>query len=382
MKESFEVIGEGSFGCVHKPSLTCQDKNISYKNKVSKLLLSREAKKELKEYAMISSVDKTREFYLGAPTSCKLNATKDALRAINKCKNLTRKYFKNNVTKSKLNNMSLLVMNYGGVNLKSYAVSLEKLKRNLSNINAVRNFWIESHRLFRGIFTFQKYGILHHDIKPQNIVYSKGDNRVNYIDFGHMRNMQKEIQLTHDSGNWIYNYAFWNYPLEIQFLNRKDYIAFAKKSSSERKKYFDYFIEDLNKYKISKLSNAFDYFMEYVCYNTSKKKVNENVKRYLDDFNRMLEKMSLDEYDIFLKRSIETIDVYGLGMSLQYVLMCSKHLMNPGIIKEMEECFYKMTCANLFERYNCTEAIVHFENILTAHYSGATFNNHEIVYRN
>jgi hypothetical protein len=194
--------------------------------------------------------------------------------------------------------------------------------------------------------------------------------------------MQKEIQLTHESGNWIYNYAFWNYPLEIQFLNRKDYIAFAKKSSSERKKYFDYFIEDLNKYKISKLSNAFDYFMEYVCYNTSKKKVNENVKRYLDDFNRMLEKMSLDEYDIFLKRSIETIDVYGLGMSLQYVLMCSKHLMNPGIIKEMEECFYKMTCANLFERYNCTEAIVHFENILTAHYSGATFNNHEIVYRN
>jgi|UniRef100_A0A6C0DYA9 serine/threonine protein kinase len=379
MEESVEVIGEGSFGCVHKPSLKCQDKKMSYKNKVSKLLLSKDAKKELREYAIISSVDKNRDFYLGAPTTCKLNATKDALRAINKCKNLTRKHFKNNVTKAKLKNMSILVMNYGGVNLKSFAVSLEKLGRNPSNMNGVNAFWVESHRLFRGILTFQKYGILHHDIKPQNIVYSKVKNRMNYIDFGHMRNMQKEIQLTRESGNWIYNYAFWNYPLEIQFLNRKDYIAFTKKTANKRKEYFEYFIEDLNKYKISKLSNAFDYFMEYICYNTSKKKVDEIVKRYLDDFYSMLEKMSLEEYDIFLKRSIETIDVYGLGMSLQYVLMCCKHLMNPTIVKEMEECFFKMTSANLFVRYNSTESIVHFENILTAHYSDVAFNNHELV---
>ena len=32
-----EVIGEGSYGCVHRPSLECNRENINYKNKVSKI---------------------------------------------------------------------------------------------------------------------------------------------------------------------------------------------------------------------------------------------------------------------------------------------------------------------------------------------------------
>jgi hypothetical protein len=31
-----KVIGEGSYGCVMKPSLPCKNKTISYKNKISK----------------------------------------------------------------------------------------------------------------------------------------------------------------------------------------------------------------------------------------------------------------------------------------------------------------------------------------------------------
>ena len=239
----------------------------------------------------------------------------------------------------------------------------------------VNEFWVESHRLFRGIFTFQKYRILHHDIKPQNIVYHKLQNRVNYIDFGHMRNMEKEMQMSYESNNWIYEYAYWNYPLEIQFLNREEYYAFTTKSPSMRKEYFDVFIEDLNTVQSSKLAIAFDIFMEYACYNTSKKKVEEIKRLYIYDFYKMLEKMSLDEYDIFLKRSIESIDVYGLGISLQYVLLCCKHLMKPETVKVMEECFFKMTCANLFERYDCSESIAHFESILSNHF-GVVFENH------
>ena len=38
------VIGEGAFGCVHKPSLTCSNKRISYKNKISQSFLPPEIK--------------------------------------------------------------------------------------------------------------------------------------------------------------------------------------------------------------------------------------------------------------------------------------------------------------------------------------------------
>ena len=37
MSENTNVIGEGTYGCVHKPSLKCKNKpGLDYKNKVSK----------------------------------------------------------------------------------------------------------------------------------------------------------------------------------------------------------------------------------------------------------------------------------------------------------------------------------------------------------
>ena len=32
------VVGEGTYGCVHKPSLRCDKLNVDYKEKVSKLM--------------------------------------------------------------------------------------------------------------------------------------------------------------------------------------------------------------------------------------------------------------------------------------------------------------------------------------------------------
>jgi serine/threonine protein kinase len=108
-------------------------------------------------------------------------------------------------------------------------------------------FWVEAHRLFRGLLVFQKYGIVHHDIKPQNLVYNTIDNRINFIDFGHMRNIKNELEKCDRSDNWIYDYPFWNYPFEIQFLNRGEYNYFVNKSEKEKERFVIDFIEDLKK---------------------------------------------------------------------------------------------------------------------------------------
>ena len=48
------VLGEGAYGCVHKPSLKCKDKpNKNYDNKVSKVLRDTESIGELSEYKNI-----------------------------------------------------------------------------------------------------------------------------------------------------------------------------------------------------------------------------------------------------------------------------------------------------------------------------------------
>jgi hypothetical protein len=46
-----KVIGKGAYGCVHKPSLHCRTRKVkSYKDKVSKFMLTDHAKTEIKEY--------------------------------------------------------------------------------------------------------------------------------------------------------------------------------------------------------------------------------------------------------------------------------------------------------------------------------------------
>ena len=363
-----EVIGEGAYGCVHKPSLICKNKKLSYKNKISKVMLTKEAIKELNEYSIISSVDKKNEFYVGMPTTCDVKNTPQTIKAIDKCKHIKKKYFKRSTIKHNISKMSLLVMNDGGMDLKSMASHFDKMHDTPDTVKKVKAFWVESHRLFRGLLVFKKYGIVHHDVKPQNIVYNMTNNRCNYIDFGHMRNIKHEIDKCKRSDNWIYDYAFWNYPFEIQFLNHNEYSHFVNKSDKEKEMFIIDFIKDIKSNTDTKFTTAFLIFMDYFLRNRSKVDEKAIYGRYITDFkNTILNHMK--DYNTFLSRSIESIDVYGLGMSLQFMLAYTKRFMESEIVKSLDQCFLRMTSANLMERYTVKEAIDEFESALeTADY--------------
>lgn len=373
------VIGEGAYGCVHKPSLLCSNKRISYKNKISKIMLSKEAMKELKEYALISRVDKNNEYYLGMPTTCRVKSTPHAIKAVEKCKNIKKKYLRRTTVKKGLSKMSLLIMNDGGRDLKSMGSYFDRLSDNSDTIKKVKIFWTEMHRLFRALVSFQKYGIVHHDIKPHNLVYNTQTNRVNYIDFGHMRNIKTEMAKCEQSDNWIYDYPFWNYPFEIQFLNKGEYMHFVSKSKNERERFIIDFIEDLRVDRDTKFTNAFRIFMDYFTRGKSGAEEKILINKYIMDFKRMvIEQLNVDNYEEFAKLSIESIDVYGLGLSLQYMLAYTKKFMEKELVYSLEECFYRMTTANLKERYTCSEAMNTFEICLSTMGYGS-FDNNELV---
>jgi serine/threonine protein kinase len=372
-----EIIGEGAYGCVHKPSLICKNKKISYKNKISKIMLSKEAMKELKEYAIISRIDKENDYYLGMPSTCRVKNTPQTIKAVNKCKNIKKKYFRRGTVKQGLSKMSLLVMNDGGKDLKGMVSYFDSLSDTRDTVKKVKDFWIEVHRLFRGLLIFKKYGIVHHDLKPHNLVYNVKTGRINFIDFGHMRNIKHELDKCDRSDNWIYDYPFWNYPFEIQFLNRGEYVNFANKSKKEKEQFIIDFIEDLKKDRDTKFTTAFRIFMDYILRGRSKADEKLLSDRYITDFKKtVLDQMK--SYDDFANRSIESIDIYGLGMSLQFILAYTKRFMESGIVKELDECFFRMTTANLSERYTVNEAVDAFETALeTAGY--AAFENNERV---
>ena len=157
MSTQASVIGEGTYGCIHKPSLRCKgNKKINYTNKVSKILKKEDANAELKEYKIISKIDKETQYYLGVPTKCNIKNTQKNKNDLDKCENNKLK----SAFVHDINSVSLLVMKDGGINLKEFA----KKNRDNGKNHHLELFWIEMQRLFHGFAILQKHNILHYSL--------------------------------------------------------------------------------------------------------------------------------------------------------------------------------------------------------------------------
>lgn len=361
---SYEKLGEGSYGCVHKPSLICSDKKLSYNNKISKFMLSRHAIDEMKEYAIIHKIDKNNDFYLGVPTRCNVKKTPNAVSAVKKCKNIIKKYGSKTIKKS-FKNFNILVMNDGGMDINNISKTVKQLEPIMVNKQIVKKIFVEFGRIFKGIITFQKHNIAHHDIKPQNIVYNIHTNRMNFIDFGHMINMNAEKQKAISSSSSIYNEPFWNYPLEIQFLNKKIFNFFSSLKMSERDIWFESLQRDIVNNNNTPFTKAYNIFMKDYLYEKSENDKLGIKKKYMSDFHTLIQKQLVkNAYIKVLDKSIRTIDVYGLGLTLQYFLAHCSHLLEPSCINKFETCFYNMVTPDLSKRYMIDQAYMEFERIV------------------
>ena len=116
------VIGEGSYGCVHSPSIQCKSPpkpGFDYKTYVSKIMKTKNAEQELKEFVMIGNIDKTNEYHLGQPILCKPNLDKAGIKEdIKKCERITL---------DDPDKYSLLILKFGGPDFKAFCKT--ELKR-------------------------------------------------------------------------------------------------------------------------------------------------------------------------------------------------------------------------------------------------------------
>ena len=85
------VVGEGAYGCVHKPSLQCINPpkpNFDYKDYVSKIMKTKNARIELNEFVVMQELDPNDEYHLGKPEICKPILNENVKKDIEKCKNI------------------------------------------------------------------------------------------------------------------------------------------------------------------------------------------------------------------------------------------------------------------------------------------------------
>jgi hypothetical protein len=338
MAEDPKVIGQGSYGCVLKPSLECKGKKrIDYKNKVSKILHDLDAKKEMAEYDKVSAADKKNNFYLGKPDKCSLatinnNSSDPYWRAIRKC-NIGADVL------ADIDRYKLIVMEDGGDNLVTYADKIRTWSKSEMSTELCEKFLLEIPRLLAGIKLFLDNNLIHFDLKPQNIVYNEKTGRLNFIDFGMMKN-RRLIKLTAEKNLCRSVFFHWSYPWELQFANRSKFDNITKNKDAQKRevniikdpygqqsqhlKHFFY-------YSFDKDQNSFDFI--------------EAVNYYLESYEAFISGGSAAsiegmKYEDFLNKALDTIDIFGLGIALGYWFHAAKKHLDEDMAHKLEKMFF------------------------------------------
>lgn len=374
--EPVKVIGEGAYGCIHKPSLHCKpgSANInSYSGKISKIMTKKHAKKEVDEYTIIANIDKQRAFYLGKPIECEPEKSLYNMNAIKKCKHA-------NEMIEHLDDSELLVMKDGGLNIKEFSEQVRDIK-NASAVPKMELFWIEFHRVLVAIHIFLQKGVLHFDMKPQNIVYDETGNRINIIDFGLTRNLKDVLNASKDSTNAMGHYH-WSYPFETQFHNKAIYETFMSWNDDAKSQYYSKIIQRISDEKTDKTTMAFRNFFSFMIEDHPKGE--DLFVKYMEAFyENMLFEMKPENYDTFIAKSLETFDSYGTGISIAVVLNNTRRYISKKMAKDLDELVFAMTDPKVFRRFTIAQSLHRFEEILVEHKLlekyDLHFENHKIV---
>lgn len=353
-----EVVGEGTYGCVHKPSLKCKDSpSISYVNKVSKLLKIKDATNELKEYDKVVKADKNNDYYLGKPEDCNLDKRNAVnLMSIQKCK------IGSDVLKN-LDKFKLLIMKDGGINLEQYTKKIKEWSVSEMSSELCEKFLLESMRLFKGLKVFEENGLVHHDLKPQNVVYNELANRMNFIDFGLMASRKKIMDNARKSK---YDFALfhWSFPWEYEFINQKEFnnVVIYPENQTE-------IIDEIHEEIREKKGKYYEHIKTFFYYNMDRyatvSQYQSDCQEYVAGYGRTLtDNMTEMRYEKFLEASVKTIDVFGLGITLNYWFHAAKKFLSPSLASELGVLYNKMVAPELKYRPFISELIVNMEEIL------------------
>jgi hypothetical protein len=359
MLNSSDVAGEGTYGCVHNPQLFCKNQQVQNINKVSKLMNKKNAKKEFNEYSVVESVDPDEKFYLGKPTLCSPEINNYNKQSAYKCKKLKKN---DNDIVNNLKKYVLLIMEDGGENLNDFSKTMSAKSVSPTTKNEMEFFWLEAHRMILGLKVYLENGIIHHDLKAQNMVYNQKKGRINFIDFGLMTEKKKIISESKKS-----NYGFasfhWSFPLEIEFLNKNDYNSVSSNGDKIIKK----IVNDLKTNHNSKVSNALYTFLDFTSTNTSFLNRDKRFIECLKDFNEtLLTQMNNTEKDYknFVEKVVNTIDSYGVSLGFLNVLKNTHKFIDKQFADDLSMLFLDMVNFNLNNRIDVDTALKRYENIL------------------
>ena len=297
----------------------------------------------------MDKIDNKYKFHLDKSKKCAIKNTKINKDAINKCS------IDNHIDKKNITNNVLILMKDGGIDLDMFAIKIRDYDDTNENRNMMKNFWIEVERLILGIELFQQKDFIHHDIKPQNILFDEKKMRLNYIDFGLSESLNKLKTESINSEN-RQSHEWWSYPPEYKYANKKKYNLYH--TSLELSDYENIVSTlstiDKDSYDPDKISTHLRGFLSYVVFWKDK---------YVEDL-KWLYTNGLDDYDLLIDKCFKTFDIYGLGFTLLLISDSGRHLIDPILFYDLRHLFYKTITPIYSDRIEINELVKEYKKLL------------------
>ena len=107
----------------------------------------------------------------------------------------------------------------------------------------------------------------------------------------------------------------------------------------------------------------------------------KTLQNILDDYALTLYGLNKNTYKEMMEKSYNTVDLYGLGGGLMYVLNYTYKFLDSDFVQDLSDLFYHMYHPNLFERYTIENALAKYEQLLEKYLlesSHKEFVNHMI----
>lgn len=241
-----KIVGHGTYGCVTKPMIPCsntKDEKKIDKSKptVSKVMYNEDALGELKEMEKIGKIEGIQKYIINVPTLCRPKDTDQFQKIVDKCTGLSEQFYLNKSEGVSDNELRLLQMEDGGINVEDFVDKL--LKHQSYEDKSI--FFTSICNLFDGLQFFRDHNIMHFDVKNKNIVYNVKTGIIKFIDFGLATTFTK-FKKQCKKNKSEYSLSHYYFPPESSCTNSSDYHQLIK-CSRYRTIYGSDYNEFLNK---------------------------------------------------------------------------------------------------------------------------------------
>lgn len=319
-------IASGSYGCVFKPHLKCENKQPKSKNTIGKIFYTEEDfeyERDVNE--IVRNIDPLNKFtvlYLG---ECETNSSYSKEDRVDQCQEF-------DVTGRPVNQ---LIYAYGGLSLMDY------ISINPGNIKDFTRIFKGLLNILEGLSKLESHGYVHQDIKPDNILIGSGvnslkSNKMYIIDFG-LLDAKDRVFIPSNFDMLKYNYPY--FPPEYKmYIYKNDFNKFYKEYTNNF--YFGFVINGKREF-------LFDKFGEIGITDTVIRDAYKSTK--LNDI---------------IKSPAKT-DLYSFGIVVLMILIWSKMLpFSSALSDEVKKYVFNIIQPCPSKRYSFAQAIQHHKKII------------------